>query len=68
MRYFFFESRIMLLRLRSALTLLASMLLVTSPAGAWAVDPTPPQLADDYIFSPSVLIQHDSYNLVYGCG
>ena len=36
-----------------------------APAGAWSVDPTPPQLTADYIFSPSILIQHDSYNLVY---
>jgi murein DD-endopeptidase MepM/ murein hydrolase activator NlpD len=65
MRYFCFAPRMMLLRLRSTVTLLASVLLVTAPAGAWAVDPTPPQLTADYIFSPSVLIQHDSYNLVY---
>ena len=65
MRYFCFGPRFMLLRLRSAVTLLASIILLTAPAGAWAVDPTPPQLAADYIFSPSVLIQHDSYKLVY---
>ena len=65
MRYFCFGPRCVLLRLRGAIMLLASILLVTAPAGAWAVDPTPPQLAADYIFSPSMLVQHDSYNLVY---
>ena len=65
MRYLFFGLRFIQLRLRSAVTLLAGIILLTAPAGAWAIDPTPPQLTADYIFSPSVLIQHDSYNLVY---
>jgi murein DD-endopeptidase MepM/ murein hydrolase activator NlpD len=50
---------------RGAAAILASVILAIAPAGASVVDPTPPQLAADYIFSPSVLIQHDSYNLVY---
>ncbi len=65
MRYFRCSPGFTLLRPRSAIALLAGFLLVAAPAGAWAVDPTPPQLTADYIFSPSILIQHDSYNLVY---
>jgi hypothetical protein len=65
MRYFRFGPVFTLLRLRSAVALLTGFVLVAAPAGAWTVDPTPPQLTADYIFSPSILIQHDSYNLVY---
>lgn len=42
----------MFLRLRSLAVILAAFVLGNAPAGAWAVDPSPPQLTADYTHGP----------------